>query len=400
MAKTGLRKTFSDAAALLDRLDSASQPKWFLCAGDHDVNPKVWSADSTDRSNEEYFRSLYEKINPHILHNLFYSFDVKGYHFVALYALEHLCTDPRWGNVFLSGISEAQYEWLKKDLSQADTARGVIVFIHQPLWFNWSSWLKVHELLARHNTRIVVAGHTHYDQNDHRLDGIQYRVVGATGGMIKNANAAAGGWWHVTRVTVSDAGDINWQLIPVGKHTKSDFSERPDMDRVQVLDYNLGNAALWLSQQKLRIKEGRLVDDTCRAGTSPRVTLGNFGNPIDRTVSMHILLKDTPKYRISSGAFSRGMCSVSASKSACTMSPNVNIAISNYALVNPTCDRFSTDYIYCLGYSPFWTGVIESVGAPSAGDRLTFSITMTYRSANGGQFTISKEAQTPVEACP
>jgi len=121
---------FNRAAGILDQ----AQIPWFLTPGDHDVNPQEWTPNSNDHSIEKLFFSNYHLRRPNLTPQLYYSFDVGGYHFIALNSLEHLRTEPRWGDVFLSGISDEQFAWLEEDLAQHRSSPGIIVFTHQPLW--------------------------------------------------------------------------------------------------------------------------------------------------------------------------------------------------------------------------------------------------------------------------
>jgi DNA repair exonuclease SbcCD nuclease subunit len=117
---------FGKGKAILNGLHSP----WFMTAGDHDVNPLDWTANSGDRTREALFRSLYGAINPKAKDRLYYSFDAKGYHFVVLYSMEALRTDPRWGNVFYSGISDKQFAWLSANLKRhAKRSKGVVVLL-------------------------------------------------------------------------------------------------------------------------------------------------------------------------------------------------------------------------------------------------------------------------------
>ncbi len=179
-------KDYRRATALLDTLGVP----WYLTPGDHDVNPLSWEQGSDDRSKEALFRKLYAEKVPEVTKHMYYSFDFKGYHFIALYSHETLRVDPRWGNIFMAKVSDAQYQWLKQDLEKSKADAGIIVFIHQPLWYNWSGWLRVHQLLSRYPVRAVIAGHYHYDQDEGMIDGIRYVIVGATGGSVKNASHA------------------------------------------------------------------------------------------------------------------------------------------------------------------------------------------------------------------
>lgn len=397
---------FRQAAATLDALASQSRPKWFLAPGDHDVNPLEWVQDSPDRSRERFFKSLYQSVHPGIGagtgDSLYYSFDIKGYHFIALYSHDHLRTDPRWGNVFFAKIGDRQMAWLEKDLAAASNARGIIVFTHQPLWYNWGSWERVHRLLARFNTRVVVAGHFHYDQADLFADGIQYRVVGAAGGRIKTANARSGGWWHVTRLTLADDGSLSWQLIPVDKKdAKSGFTSRYDMDRVQALAYIMGNAARNLATQEIRIKDGKLVD---RNGNAPAaISLSVFGNPIDQPMDIRISVRQGSGYAIRSGRFEPGCCQESSGGLTCRASPGANMAASNNSTAQPVCAEYSPDFSRCLAFRPFWTGTIAFAGKdrPAPGDTVPLTLSLSFDSrTDGGPMKIWRDVDIPVRALP
>ena len=83
-SETEIRARFSQVTGILDQLPV----QWYETAGDHDVNPPQFQQDSPDRSRETLFKQLYSQINPKVADQLYYSFDVKGYHFVALYTEE------------------------------------------------------------------------------------------------------------------------------------------------------------------------------------------------------------------------------------------------------------------------------------------------------------------------
>lgn len=122
---------FNRAVSILNNL----KMPWFLTPGDHDVNPPVFLPDSKDFSRKTLYHNLYIKYNKFLGKDDFYSFNVNGYHIIILDSLSHLHTDPRWGNVFLSQLGENQLRWLAKDLEEAKNAEGIVVFLHQPLWY-------------------------------------------------------------------------------------------------------------------------------------------------------------------------------------------------------------------------------------------------------------------------
>lgn len=263
------QQQFTRAAGILSQ---AGVP-WYLTPGDHDVNPPGdWNAGTTNTKYRDSFQQAYAKVEPRVKDRLYYSFDIDGYHFVALQSLEVLRTDPRWSDVYLAQVSEAQYQWLQADLREHRRAKGIVVFTHHPLWYNWTGWSRVHELLRQYPVRAVVAGHFHYAQDEGKLDGIRYLVVGATGAGTKQGNAAAGKLQHVTVMTLSKA-DAQFELVPVGSSDPAKWPPRRDMDRVQALDVLLSP---------------KLVPSCLPAGSSETMALRGVGNPLDTTLDVEV----------------------------------------------------------------------------------------------------------------
>jgi 3',5'-cyclic AMP phosphodiesterase CpdA len=92
------RELFNRAAGLLN----AGGAPWYLTPGDHDVNPPGdYTPDSSVRTFEGFFRAVYKYNGAPLPECLCYSFDIRGFHFVALNSLEHLGADPRWGGRLL-----------------------------------------------------------------------------------------------------------------------------------------------------------------------------------------------------------------------------------------------------------------------------------------------------------
>ena len=244
-----VKADFKQAAGYLNSIkkDSSSVP-WYIAAGDHDVNPpEDYTPGTKNREKEKLFLELvkneYSKRTPLLSpKNLYYSFDYKDYHFICLYSEDNLGTDPRWGNIFMDKILKKQYDWLKNDL-QIASAKDIIVFVHQPMWYNWTGWKKVHDLLREHSVRAVIAGHYHYNQDEGTTDDIRYMVVGSTGGNIKNASENAGGLYHVTLLTLNRS-EIDLELIPLRGYSNNKFTKRENMDRVQAIDTML-NSIEW-----------------------------------------------------------------------------------------------------------------------------------------------------------
>ena len=109
--------------------DGIGKP-WHLAPGDHDVNPPQFQPDSRmiRRCKRLYFE-LYHSRQSSLTPGLWHSFDIGSYHFVSLNSQESLDVDPRWGDIFLSRISDEELEWLRRDLDLNRRARGVVVFL-------------------------------------------------------------------------------------------------------------------------------------------------------------------------------------------------------------------------------------------------------------------------------
>lgn len=165
----------------------------FPSAGNHDTRP------GSDNPGDDMGERLYrEHFGP-----LYYSFDIENAHFISLYSDDGL--GPEWE----LHIGEAQLAWLRDDL-EATAAEHIFVFLHRPLWMSERGrWDGVHALLAATGRcRAVIAGHNHAYEWFPERDGIQYLVLGATGG-THSAVEFAGGFDHWCRLTIAGS---TWQI--------------------------------------------------------------------------------------------------------------------------------------------------------------------------------------------
>ena len=100
---------------------------WFPVVGNHDI---YWRGKGA-KPLGEHSRDFEEHFGP-----LWYAFTHKQCLFVVLYSDEG---DPKTGKKDFhlpecQRISEAQFAWLDRTLTQAATARHVFVFLHHPRW--------------------------------------------------------------------------------------------------------------------------------------------------------------------------------------------------------------------------------------------------------------------------
>lgn len=134
---------------------------------------------------------------------LYYSFDYRFAHFVALFSDESLAfRNP----AVTQNMSAKQMQWLRDDLA-ATKAEQVYVFLHHPRWlYKGCNWPEVHDILAKDGrVRAVFAGHIHTLRDDGIRDGVHYFTLGATGAS-QNRFVETTGIHHLTHVRVRREG--------------------------------------------------------------------------------------------------------------------------------------------------------------------------------------------------
>lgn len=360
---------------------------WYMTAGDHDVNPPMFEQDSSDRSRETLFKSLYGARVPQVLDQPYYSFNVNGYHFISLYSLEALHADPRWGNIFLNQITDTQFQWLKNDLALHADSKGIVVFVHHPMWYNWSAWKRVHSLLSRYHVSSVIAGHFHYDQRDMTVNGIRYVVVGATGGTVKQGSRDAGNVQHVSVMTVRGRRAIDLELFSLSDNMPLQLTPRVDMDKVQAMDIVLGELWNFASTNPVLLENGVLVN-SCGSTDPAKVHITPIGNPTDKSMNIDIAFSsDNGSVGISSAGFIPDQCESVINDYMCKMARTSRIFFSNLSSVS--VNTF---------VGPLWEATLDSSGTPTVGTVLNFDIKLTYPGKSGDLY-LTRQVSTTVGAC-
>jgi Calcineurin-like phosphoesterase len=380
-----IKAEFAQATGILD---SIGKP-WHLTAGDHDVDPPVFVPNSTDDTRKQLYYDLYHAREPKLSPGLWHSFDVGGYHFISLNSQERLDVDPRWGDIFLSRISREQTDWLKQDLEAHRGAKGIIVFLHQPLWYNWAWWAPVHALLRSYPVRAVIAGHFHYDQDEGEIDHIRYWVVGATGALLKRADRNSGGVNEVGVLSLR-GNSVDMRLIPLDGGGPLTFTSRIDMDRMQALDVLLGNLYNFGAKNPLCVGNGKLYGP---AGATPQLVLIPVGNPIDLPLALSVSTPSDSKFILDAPQFTSGACQSMSPAGECTLSPSSRVETSN----NSTVVLNDNDYSR-LG--PLWqSGISVKQGAvPQVDDVVNLTVKLAFESDRQMHW-ITKAATTKLTAC-
>ncbi|MFO8007739.1 MAG: metallophosphoesterase, partial [Candidatus Brocadiia bacterium] len=198
---------------------------------------------------------------------LYYSVDYRDAHFVVLYSEEALESRPRIGN--------KQFEWLRQDLESTD-ARHIFVIIHKPMWeYDDVGWERVHELLRRHPVRAVIGGHFHHYYKSDLRDGIQYYVIGVTGGRTFSPELAGGLEHYCLLYVEPDAYEL--VLVRPGCVLPDDYITGDDFKAMEKLRF--------LSRQEVGVTDSASSPELGPVRETVSVLLTN---PLDRPVPVTV----------------------------------------------------------------------------------------------------------------
>jgi 3',5'-cyclic AMP phosphodiesterase CpdA len=163
--------------------------KVYSVPGNHDVFGVANQA-GVPATDPLYGKKMFEdRIGPR-----YQSFDHKGWHFVLLDSIA-IGSDRQW----YGGFDEEQMEWLRADLGRTGPSTPIIVVTHIPLATAMGTAVfppeaapvlvvrkpqPILEILAKHNIRAVLQGHTHIREVVH-YNNCQFITTGAV----------SGNWW-------------------------------------------------------------------------------------------------------------------------------------------------------------------------------------------------------------
>jgi len=200
-----------------DILAPLSMPVYFT-PGNHDVG-----ADSATAST---MRPVYERL----VAKTYYSFDVKGVHFIILDTGIPESSDK---------LPKEQLDWLASDLKKNQKASYTFVFFHKPFWHGTLALGKpdtLHGLFRAYGVDAVFNGHEH-NYFSGTYDGILYTAVGSSGGATDPG--PTGLLYHFTWVTVDKKGISIapvklGSVLPWGELTTTDLAVTDRIVRIGI----------------------------------------------------------------------------------------------------------------------------------------------------------------------
>jgi hypothetical protein len=123
---------------------------FFQTIGNHDMDYRQGGDETSDRTFKEVYGPTY------------YSFNRGKAHYVVLDNVRYLGTEREYDGY----ITEAQLEWLKKDLEHVAKDQLLIINLHMPVYSQVKNNKDFYAIFAGYEHVHVMSGHTHYNANN------------------------------------------------------------------------------------------------------------------------------------------------------------------------------------------------------------------------------------------
>jgi hypothetical protein len=173
---------------------------FFQALGNHDEDYRLGGDDTSDRTFKKYFGPTY------------YSFNRGKAHYVVIDNVRYLGIEREYDGY----ITDAQLDWLKKDLEFVPKDTLLIVSLHIPVHNEVKNNKELYALMADYKNAHILSGHTHYHRNvitDHIFEHNHGTVCGAwwTGPVCEDGTPRGYGVYHV------EGNDMKWYYKSTGE---------------------------------------------------------------------------------------------------------------------------------------------------------------------------------------
>jgi hypothetical protein len=125
----------------------------------------------------------------------YYSFDHQSAHITVL------------DNSLTNDLSDRQMRFLEEDLAAHRNARPKLIFCHRPSWLApvmfQNTGFPLHRLARQYGVAAIVSAHVHRFAY-WKLDGIDYLMMGSSGGQLRGDRFSEGWFFHWVEARVAD----------------------------------------------------------------------------------------------------------------------------------------------------------------------------------------------------
>lgn len=153
--------------------------------------------------NHDILSDIQEQVYREQIGDPYYSFDEGGYHFVVL-------DNGRWERG--DRLPSEELNWLIQDLARHNSAKGTLVFMHKPFWYNGVAAGQpdtLHSLFVKYGVDAVFSGHFH-EYFSGKYDGVMYTGIGSSG--AETESGPDGLMYHFGWVTLQGQ---NIDVVPI-----------------------------------------------------------------------------------------------------------------------------------------------------------------------------------------
>lgn len=193
----------------------------YNCIGNHELFG-IYKESDIDSSHPDYKYGMYQRY----LGKTYYSFDIKGWHFIVLNSI-----DVNKEKKYYGVIDSLQRDWLSADLMKLDNATPVAVVTHIPFLSVFaqrhndltkpvpadpngtmiSNRKEILDLFEKHNLKLVMQGHIHWIEDIFINNKTHFITAGAVAGR-PSWRGTLHGERGFMKIDVKD-GAISWNYI-------------------------------------------------------------------------------------------------------------------------------------------------------------------------------------------